>query len=132
MRRQRVLEGDGAGENAAVELGQHDVHREIGGAESAGLSRHAARRVVALTTCSTGTSGPSSGVGSPPLPPAANAVVVTITRGIKPRERLAQECGRLASFKLVTTSGAGARPRAASAAQSASTGAVSAASSIAR
>jgi hypothetical protein len=36
MRRQRVLEGDCAGENAAVEFGQHDVHREIGGAESAG------------------------------------------------------------------------------------------------
>ena len=35
LRRQRILEGDGAGEHAAVEFGQHDVHREIGGAEPA-------------------------------------------------------------------------------------------------
>ena len=35
LRRQRILEGDGAGEDAAVELGQHDMHREIGGAEPA-------------------------------------------------------------------------------------------------
>ncbi len=35
LRRQRVLEGHGAGENAAVELGQHHMHGEIGGAETA-------------------------------------------------------------------------------------------------
>ena len=35
LRRQRILEGDGAGEQAAVKLGQHDMHREIGGAEPA-------------------------------------------------------------------------------------------------
>ena len=36
VRRQRILEGDGAGEDAAVEFREHDVHRQIGGAESAG------------------------------------------------------------------------------------------------
>ena len=35
LRRQRILERDGAGEHAAVELGQHDVHGKIGGAEPA-------------------------------------------------------------------------------------------------
>ena len=34
-RGQRVLERDRAGEHAPVELGEHDVHREIGGAEAA-------------------------------------------------------------------------------------------------
>ena len=34
-RRHRVLEGDGAGEHAAVELGQHHVHRQIGCAKPA-------------------------------------------------------------------------------------------------
>ena len=61
-----------------------------------GLSRQAARLVVALTTCSTGTSGASSGVGSSALPPAAKAVVVTISAGFEPRERLAQKRGGLA------------------------------------
>ena len=35
LRRQRILERDRAGEHAAVELGQHHVHGEIGGAEPA-------------------------------------------------------------------------------------------------
>ena len=35
MRRQRIFERDGAGEHAAVELGQDDMHREVGGAEAA-------------------------------------------------------------------------------------------------
>ncbi len=35
VRRQRMLERDGAGEHAAIELGQHHVHGEIGGAEAA-------------------------------------------------------------------------------------------------
>ena len=34
--RQRVLEGDGARENAPIELRQHHMHGEIGGAEPAG------------------------------------------------------------------------------------------------
>ncbi len=34
-RGQRILEGHRAGEHAAVELGKHDMHREIGGAEAA-------------------------------------------------------------------------------------------------
>ena len=35
VRRQRVLERDRAGKDAAIKLGQHDMHREIGGAEPA-------------------------------------------------------------------------------------------------
>ena len=44
--RQRILEGDGAGENAPVELRQHHMHGEIGGPEPARalLPRRAPRR----------------------------------------------------------------------------------------
>ena len=56
-----------------------------------GLSRQAARLVVAITAWSTGTSAPSNGVGSPGSPPAANAVAVTITAGFEPRQRGAHE-----------------------------------------
>ena len=35
LRRQALLESDSAREHAAIELGQHDVHGEIGGAEPA-------------------------------------------------------------------------------------------------
>ena len=46
-----------------------------------GLCVQAARLVVAITACSTGTSVASNGVGAPAAAAAANAVVVTITAG---------------------------------------------------
>jgi len=44
------------------------------------MHRHAARLVVALTTCNTGTPGSSSTVGAS-APPAAKAVIVTMAAG---------------------------------------------------
>ena len=57
LRRQRILERDGAGKDAAVKLRQHDMHRQIGGTEAARTVHHAARLVVALTTCRTRNAG---------------------------------------------------------------------------
>ena len=81
LRRQRVLERDRAREHAAIELRQHHMHGEIGGAQPA--------RAVAPGRALGGRdhdlqhrhAGPSSGVGSPGSPPAANAVVVRMTAG---------------------------------------------------
>ena len=102
MRRQRILEGNRAGENAAVKLRQHHMHRQIGSAETARrLSHHAARRVVALMTCRTGTSAPSSAL-SPSALPAANAVMVTITAGSSRANAPRKNSAAAASFKLVT------------------------------
>ncbi len=83
-------------------------------------------------TCSTGTSGPSSAVGSPGLPPAANAVVHTITAGASRANAAVMNAAASGSLRRVTNSGAGARSRAESASHSASIGAMSAASSIER
>ena len=96
------------------------------------LSRHAARRVVALTTCSTGTSQASSGDASLSLLPAAKAVMVTMRDGRNRAKASRKKPAASRSLRLVTISGAGASPRAASAVHSASTGAVSEASSSAR
>ena len=97
-----------------------------------GLWVQAARLVVAITACRTGTSVSSNGVGAPAVAAAANAVVVTMRAGSSRASAARTNCAEAASFRLGTTSGAGARPRSVSARQSASIGAVSAASNIAR
>ena len=131
LRRQRILERDAPASTRPSSSGKHNVHGEIGGAEAAcalapcGAPRRRADDLQHRDA------GASSGVGSPP-PPAAKAVVVTMTAGSKPRERVAQERGGVRVFQAGDEQRAGARPRAVSAAQSASIGAVSAASSMAR
>ena len=97
-----------------------------------GLCDQTERLVVAITACSTGTSVSSNGVGSPALVVAAKAVAVTTTAGLSRVSAARTNSAAARSFKLETTSGAGPNPRSASARHSASIGAVSAASNIAR
>src|SRR3979490_1035970 len=98
-----MLERNGARQNPAVELGQHHVPGEIGGPGAARAAWHQAARLVdAMRACSPGTSGPSSGVGSPGSPPAAKAVVHTITAGSR--------CARADAMKGAATRPLAGRP----------------------
>ena len=132
QRRQRVLERDCAGEHAAVEFGKDDVHREIGSAEAASALAPcgaARRRADDLQDRDIGA---SSGVNSPLSPLAAKAVVVTMSAGSSRANAPRKNAAASPSLRLVTTSGAGAKPRVVSAVHSASMGAVSLASNSAR
>ena len=91
----RILERDRAGQHAAVELGQHDMHRKIGRAKPA----RAVEPGGAL-------GGGDDGLQAPARRPrraairsrrrlAANAVVATMTEGASRAHRVAQEGRRL-------------------------------------
>ena len=96
VRRQRILEGDGAGEDAAVKLGEHDVHREIGGAEPA--------RAVAPCRAPRGRAHDLQhrNVGGIERRRLADAAAGRERRRgdddarAEPRKRVAQKCGRVA------------------------------------
>ena len=133
VRRQRILEGDGAGEDAAVEFGstmciaRSAAPSPRGAVPPGGASRGGAhdlqhgnagrierRRLADVAAGSECRRGDDDG---------GSELAQTRARKNSAASR---------SFKLVTKSAAGVRPRAPRAAHSASTGAVSAASSMAR
>ena len=85
----RGLERDGAGADAAVDLGQGHVHGEIARAEAARAvapDRPRCRRPG--STCSTGASAAASGSSRTPRPPTAKAVALRITAGPLPASDL--------------------------------------------
>ena len=104
MRSRRRLERDGAGEDAAVDLGQHDVHREIG-------RREAARGGRPLRLASRGRQhdlqhrrvGLRRARSSPSSSRAEKAVVLRITSGGSPRDQRAQRRAMAGSLRLSRT-----------------------------
>ncbi len=77
----RLLEADHAREQPSVDLGQHDVHGEIGGRQPRAEPSQPARSLVASAIWNTGTPAPSSGVVSS-SPRAEKAVALTIAEGV--------------------------------------------------
>lgn len=86
----------------------------------------AVRKVAAVTTWTTGQSAAAKGAAPSPAP-ALNAVALRITSGLSRATASASAPAAAGSFSEVTEIGTATRPRAPSAAVSASIGAVSAA-----
>ena len=126
------LEGQRAGQDAAVEFGHDDMHGEVGRSQAALALFPGSRRVVATITWNTGTPARSNSVSAPGSAPAAKAVAVTIAAGFRSRSASRRKRARQGPSGWRRRSGPGACPLRAALRASASIGATSAASSIER
>ena len=119
-----ALEGDGAGEDAAVDLGEGDVHRDVAGAEAALALGQAASVPPAKTTCSTGDAGgvERSGGAVGGGAPTAKLVALRTMSGGASAKRVARVAAEMSSLSEATKIGSGFRPSARRPAIRASTG----------
>ena len=111
------LEGDGAGQDAAVEFRQHDMHGEVGGRQAALVVCPGVAALVATMTWNTGTPARSNSVSTPGSAPVAKAVAVMMAVGLSAAIAVSTKASDVGSFKLETKMGTGAMPRCGSAAK---------------